>query len=343
MNSGGNAAVITYKDIEPEFERSGIRTGHFNAIAGLDTFKDVRSLFVIGRPLPDARDLHAMALALTGQAIDAEQGRVETRGVLMADGTGAALNVRAYADPDLEALRVAITDAAIIQAIGRCRAVNRTAADPVDVFLFADVVVPLPITRLVRWVDVRPSIIERMMARGAVLTSATDAVRAYRDLFETAEAARKAIERQEVSTGHSPMNTLSIGECPVDRWLEVTYRPDAPRMKRRRALIPASDLTTFGARMSELLGVPVQVERVPTPQLVTEKEPIMEQAEAPLPDLTPAQADCLAELFRRMAAPWPTKACDYWALDTSELTKLERWELAPLPPPMCQAVPAPVA
>lgn len=69
----------------------------------------------------------------------------------------------------------------------------------------------------------------------------------------------------------------------------------------------------------------------------------MEEAEAPLPDLAPAQEDVLAELFRRMAAPWPTRECAYWAMDTSELTKTERWELMPLPAPTCQAVPAPVA
>jgi len=45
LNSGGNAAVITYKDIEPEFERPGIRTGHFNAIAGLDTLSLALAIF----------------------------------------------------------------------------------------------------------------------------------------------------------------------------------------------------------------------------------------------------------------------------------------------------------
>jgi len=37
------------------------------------------------------------------------------------------------------------------QEIRRIRRIRRTADDPVDVFLFADVVVSLPVTRLVRW------------------------------------------------------------------------------------------------------------------------------------------------------------------------------------------------
>ena len=52
LNSGGNGLVVTYQDLEDCFAEPGIRTGHFNAISGLDSFGDVRSLFVIGRPLP---------------------------------------------------------------------------------------------------------------------------------------------------------------------------------------------------------------------------------------------------------------------------------------------------
>ena len=87
-----------------------------------------------------------------------------------------------------------------------------------------------------------------------------------------------------------------------------------------------------------MLNVPVQVERVPTPQPAIQEESVTEQAEAPMPELTPAQSYSLYEAFRRMDAPWPTRDCDYWALDTSDLTKAERWELMPMPSPVCQAV-----
>ena len=36
LNSGGNGLVITYQDLEGRFARAGIRTGHFNAISGLE-------------------------------------------------------------------------------------------------------------------------------------------------------------------------------------------------------------------------------------------------------------------------------------------------------------------
>ena len=127
LNSGGDGLVVTYAAIEERFAVSGVKTGHFNAIRGLDAHRDVRALFVIGRPLPDVRELRADALALTGRAIPLETGQTETRGVLMTDGTGRPLQVRTFAHPDLEALRTTITEAEVIQAIGRAHGVNRTA------------------------------------------------------------------------------------------------------------------------------------------------------------------------------------------------------------------------
>ena len=68
---------------------AGLRTAHFDAQRGLDVFGNVRAIVVVGRPLPQVLELRDMALALTGRAVPVEDGRQETRGVLMADGTGA--------------------------------------------------------------------------------------------------------------------------------------------------------------------------------------------------------------------------------------------------------------
>ncbi|MBV8591561.1 MAG: hypothetical protein JO212_16145 [Acetobacteraceae bacterium] len=271
LNSGGDGLVITYEAIEGRFRVPGIRTGHFNNIAGLDAFRDVLGLFVIGRPLPDPRELRADALALTGRPIPAETGHLETRGVLMADGTGVAMKVRVYSDPDLEALRVAITDAEVIQAIGRGRGVNRDASRPLNVFVCADVILPLPVNNLVRWKDVRPDPLARMVARGVVLLSPTDAAKAYPDLFPTSEAARKALERGEaagVFTGHFPREKFSLGECPGnqgERFTPVTYQPTGRGQQRRRALAAASRLPTLRAWLEALVGPLTHFEVAPKP------------------------------------------------------------------------------
>ena len=255
-NSGGNALVITYMAIEERFaDLPGVKAEHFNNIAGLDTYGEVRSAFLIGRPLPDARHLREAALALTGRPIPAESGRMETRGALMADGTGAAIKVRTYADADLEALRVAITDAEVVQGIGRVRAINRTAATPVDVFLMADVVVPLPVHQLVRWEDVRLDVIRRMWARGAILTSPSDAAKAYPDLFPTTKAAEHALARAKgLFPPHLPRNISILGEWGGNRLVGVTYRPSGRGQQQRLAWVTTARLDSFREWLTGLLG-----------------------------------------------------------------------------------------
>jgi len=278
LNSGGNALVVTYAAIEDRFAGlPGVRTGHFNAIAGLDVFRDVRSLFVIGRPLPDARHLRDDALALTGRPIAPEAGQVETRGALMEDGSGSAINVRTYADPDMEAMRVAITDAEVIQAIGRGRGINRNASTSLTVFVMADVVLPLPVHRIARWADLRLDVMWRMLARGVVLLGATDAAKAYPDLFPTPEAARKAIQRAGAG-GYFPdipLGNTTLGECPGNKLVEVTYRPAGRGQQERRALVLPELLEAMPEWLAQVCGAPLAhyavVQPPPPPSPAAEK------------------------------------------------------------------------
>jgi hypothetical protein len=83
----------------------------------------------------------------------------------------------------------------VVQCVGRGRGVNRTADNPLTVFVMADVILPLPVTRLVRWSDIRLDVVARMLVRHGALFSPVDAVRAYPDLFATADAARMALTR----------------------------------------------------------------------------------------------------------------------------------------------------
>jgi hypothetical protein len=253
FHSGGNALVVTYEAIEDRFSNlPGVRTGHFNKIAGLDTFGDVRSLFVIGRPLPRPEVHRCMALALTGRPIPNETPHQESRGQRMSDGTTATLQVRAYADPDLEALRVAITDAAVLQAAGRGRAVNRTAETPLSLFILADVVVPMPVKRIARWADVRLSPQQRMAARGIVTDSPTDAWRLYPDLFPSAQAAKQAFHRGISVT--FPYESTFIGECHRNRITEGKYRSHGRGQQLRRMWISDWRLPTLRMEMEAALG-----------------------------------------------------------------------------------------
>jgi hypothetical protein len=259
LNGRGNALVVTYEAIEGRFALPGFRTGHFNAIAGLDEFRDVAAGFIIGRPFPDASELRTLALALTGRPIPPEASRLETRGALMADGSGASVSVRAYADPDLEALRSAITENEIVQAIGRVRGVNREADNPVDVFVLADVALPLPLASLRSWNATRPDDLDRMIARGVLLFSPADAAKAYPDLFPTVEAAKKTIQRgrPESYFGDIPLGIGTLRGMSPKSWSQVTYRPTGRGQQNRQLFVRPDLLDGLRNWLETVCGAPL--------------------------------------------------------------------------------------
>ncbi|WP_147426107.1 ATP-dependent DNA helicase [Teichococcus wenyumeiae] len=254
---GEPAAVITYQDAEPAFQGiNHLTTAHFNDIAGRDDMKDVRHLFTIGRPLPRPSDIKRLAAALTGKPVEVGATQKEARAVRMRDGTGAAIEVRTYADPIAEAIRSAITDAEMVQAIGRARGVNRTAENPVTVWCMADVVTPLVVDELHTWRELAPSPVERMAGRGIFLFSAADAAKIYPDLFSSQEAAKKALQRagQGRDFGDISLRVLSIGECPGNTPSTIHYRPEGRGQQTRRALVRADLLPGVLEWLEEKLG-----------------------------------------------------------------------------------------
>lgn len=326
FHSGSNALVVTYEAIEDRFSNlPGVRTGHFNKIAGLDMFGDVRSLFVIGRPLPQPEVLRHMALALTGKPVPYENPHTESRGQRMADGSGVALQVRAYADPDLEALRVAITDAEVLQAAGRGRAVNRTAMTPLALFILAGVVVPMPVKHIARWGDVRLSPQQRMAARGMVTDSPTDAWQLYPELFLSAAAAKKALQRG--ISGTSPYDSLFIGECPRNRITEGKYRPHGRGQQLRRMWISDWRLPTLRVEMEAVLGPLAMFLLAGCPSCASPTQEVAPDADAAAPDVLggygeglTAPADVFAGEFldTPLAGAWTVRTahagcpCAFW-------------------------------
>ena len=96
----GKVLVVTYKSCEAAFEEiAGVETGHFNAIAGLDAYRDVRLLVVVGRPLPSDAALAPLAGALFRHLPAGGYGQT-LRGVRMRDGSSRGVRVRCHADDE---------------------------------------------------------------------------------------------------------------------------------------------------------------------------------------------------------------------------------------------------
>jgi hypothetical protein len=150
----GVKLVITYKDLEAYFQNlADVQTAHFNALAGLDCFGSVDHLIVIGRPFAPSTAVHQLAECFTGQVFEYENPVNMKAGIAMRDGANAEIEVKDYQGQSLRDVKYAITDAEVIQAIGRPRGVNRTSANPVTVYLFSDVAAPHEVDRVVTFKD----------------------------------------------------------------------------------------------------------------------------------------------------------------------------------------------
>ena len=132
---GPRKLVITYMDIEKDFGTVA-ETAHWNAFEGRNEWEDVDSLAVIGRPMPHGTAISAMAAALTGKPVVAGDGVKQGRVIRDAAGIDHKVACWAYAGcPEAETIRAAIVEAAIVQAVGRARGINRRFRDPVEVVL----------------------------------------------------------------------------------------------------------------------------------------------------------------------------------------------------------------
>lgn len=242
--------VVTYQAIEPAFSSiPGVVTGHFKAIAGLDVFKDVALLIVIGRPLPGSDELAKQTSAYFGHVPTGEYHTVR-RGLLMRDGSRRAVSVIEHEDPKAELMRLAVCDDEVIQAIGRGRGVNRTEANPLEVQVLADVALPMVHECVVAWDSVRPYLMQMMLLAGLAVDSPADAAALHPSLFPNVEQAKKAFQRG-VFRGQIP-----IGNTYREMSLKsAAYRRVGRGRSWQRSWWISGQESEVRARLEAVLGV----------------------------------------------------------------------------------------
>ncbi|WP_342111624.1 hypothetical protein [Methylobacterium sp. SI9] len=221
----------------------GISVEHFNAVAGLDQYRDVRGLMVIGRTVPSPAAVEALAGAITGHE-PALVGRGEwygkvVRGIRTSTGTGVGMECDAHPDTVAEACRWQICEGELLQAVGRARGVNRTAETPLAIDVLANVCLPLTVDEVTNWSP--PGEEFEMLADGVVLDSPADMALAWPDVWGTGQAARHWTHRRAAEKGHSVpnpyKNSSSIG---IRNAVTFRYqRPGARQKWRTGAYDPA--------------------------------------------------------------------------------------------------------
>jgi putative DNA primase/helicase len=223
-----------------------------NGVSGIDQWKHVSSLVVVGRTAPIPAEVERIAEALTGRAMGKLAGwypKVATTR-LMANGPPIQAECDRHPEPTCEAIRWQINEGELIQIIGRARGVNRTADDPVDIWVLTDTVLPLALTEILSAADLDPNPTELMLGcAGVALENASDAARAFPDLWDNYNAARKAFERARAvqtatlsykyniytglsrSAGHNPLRRVRYQRAgerlkPATAWVDPTIVSD---------------------------------------------------------------------------------------------------------------------
>ena len=176
-------------------------------------------------------------------------------------------------------IRQAVAEAGIVQAIGRVRGVNRTAENPVEVFMILhDTVTSLPVNEVVEFADLEPDAIDEMIARGLVPQFGSDAAKLYPDLFPNAAAAKRAYRYHQLNVvrgtrrrgpgqGRSretnPYREESIRVCPPAR--VARYQPSGRSQHKRLALVDPARVSDARAALEAVLGRLVLFEWIPEP------------------------------------------------------------------------------
>jgi putative DNA primase/helicase len=267
----GKLLVICQKDLEKALIDTGkvpqnVELQHFKNHAGQNDWRDVPGLAVIGRTEPGVREVERIARALFGADIaeiepndkGAPRWPLADGHIRLRDGTSVIVKSSHHPDPHVDEMWQQICVAELMQAIGRGRGDDRTEDDPLQVIILTNVPLPLTVDETLTWKEIQPSLAQIMWASGAVPVGYRDMAAAYPDLFDSAEAARKAIKRE--NPGQTPIKIgYLINVCPG--FQSISYRRPGSRGPAGRLLYDPARIEPT-AWLAEHLGATVTTEPV---------------------------------------------------------------------------------
>ena len=256
--AGGGVLVITQKEVEAQLWAAlvkrhdggtlppGVELAHHGNVTGIDRWRDVARLVVVGRPAMNRTDGERLAEIVAGKPVavtqDGDRARwpTVTAGIRRPDGKATPVEQPRHADPLVEGIRWSITEGAILQAIGRARAVQR--AEPVHVTLLAQFALPITVATVEDWHDAIPDRLTVAAAEAAIGGKAlplapADLAAARPDLWPTPAAAEKDMHRSG-KAGHSLIDIPYKDLSGFSRLTPARYRKPGAR-RWSMALVPA--------------------------------------------------------------------------------------------------------
>jgi hypothetical protein len=295
----GQVLLVTYKAAEETLRLElppHVRTAHFGALRGLNSYEDCDTVIVMGREQPSAEAIEKLTRPFC--ATDAEpfipigEFVVQSRGRRMREDGPNVVEVQVHPDPRCQAVLEQVREAEIAQAIDRVRPVfNRRR-----IIVLTSIVLDLTVDHARTWPELRPGKFADAFGRHGVLPlSASDLCRGFPDLWRSENTAKSDLKRKGL-IGCNPQIINLFGICtPLNQThLKATYRRQGQRGKAAHALVSAAVLDPRAA-LESLVGELAEFE--------VEDEPPAAKVPEPPPPLRPLAAALSAE--GRMLATLP--------------------------------------
>ena len=209
----------------------GSELAHFNAVRGVDHWKPMDAIVLIGRNQPPAKAVEDIAraliwgdptpLSLSGQWITAEKG-------YRTSGEPYGVDVEIHGDPRVQAVHEQMREEESLQAIDRLRLIY--AEHVKQVFVLSNLVLDLEVHHLLDWRDIthgtRLEQAKEALAGGVLPLRPEWLCDRFTALWPTEKAAKEDVSRthgERLKTAHIS-NSISIGKLgPFGYYYQYKY------------------------------------------------------------------------------------------------------------------------
>ena len=252
-----------------------VQISHFNAVRGLDLWKDVDCLILIGRTQPPPAEIEMQAEVIFGEVPDslgnAYYPKKEAGLTVPDDAKGNGVQMEYHPDVNSEVMRWLACEAELIQCVGRARGINRTAETPLQIDIIGTVPLPFTVTEVMSLAEAKPDPLEIMAGRGVALNCEPSTKGAARvvaamlpDLYGTSDAVKSARRRSRCRTPNenSILSKRHREENLSKRWRSASLKLADSRyavpIKVRRCLwrgLRDGETPPRGARLSKMWNV----------------------------------------------------------------------------------------
>jgi hypothetical protein len=241
---GGRSVLVvaTKKVAEHLTELDGCEITWFGALLGVNRFKDIHTVIIVGREQapPDVYEEQARAFwwdkELEFIDIDEYGNRMlskEKRAYRMRDGSIRSVEVGVHPDPRIQMLVEQGREAQSAQAIDRLRLIHNVRAK--RVLILSNIPLDVTVDKLVTWREMVPSRIDRAINQNDVLpTSHGELARIFPELWPTPAAAKEQLKRQGLN-GNDLLVIYILGKRSY--LILVNYRRPGQRGNATKALI----------------------------------------------------------------------------------------------------------